>query len=399
VKRLVKEKIALGFGNNIDYEIVWDSRVFEDLIAQYDIYADELDINRVINCERDFVVSILSFLNVGHGGERFVASSAIIENFSQRFESKVTLGGTSVRAAVAMRKLGYTSALHLVTINDHVRKLIPQDSPYVCSNKTDSSYPHLIVQFGKDTRVRANDIDICTSQANRLIYHSDDDNINMSLNEDFANLITDAKVLLVSGFNAMQSEALLTNRLGSLLSIIGNLPEDALVFYEDAGFYEPRFCQVIYRAIANHIDIVSLNEDEVQTYLNRMLDLLDVLQIKEALAKLQDLIPVPVIVVHTKCWALAYGKNATRFSRALKVGVTMATTRFCYGDDFTIEDYMEIESLSARDENVIFADAINKLPGNNIYCVPVAHVDQSNGTTVGLGDAFVAGFLPATLAE
>ena len=395
----MNEKIALGFGNNIDYEIVWDTRVFEDLIVQYDIHADELDINRVINCERDLVISILAFLNSGSGGERFVASSAILEHFSQNFENKITLGGTSVRAAVAMRKLGYTSTLHLVTINDHVRKLIPQDSPYVCSNKADSSYPHLIVQFGKDTRVRANNINICTSQANRIIYHSDDDNISMSLNEDFANLIMDAKVLLVSGFNAMQSEALLTNRLGSLLRIMGNLPEDALVFYEEAGFYEPKFCQVIYRAIANHIDIVSLNEDEAQTHLNRKLDLLDVFQIKEALAELQDLIPVPVIVVHTKYWALAYGKGATRFSRALKAGVTMATTRFCYGDDFTIENYMEIENRSASDENVTFANAINTLPGNNICCVPVVHVDQLNGTTVGLGDAFVAGFLPATVAE
>src|SRR3972149_4724598 len=100
----------------------WDSRVFEDLIVQYDIHADELDLNRVINCERDLVVSILAFLNSGSGGERFVASSAILEHFSQNFENKITLGGTSVRAAVAMRKLGYTSTLHLVTINDHVRK-------------------------------------------------------------------------------------------------------------------------------------------------------------------------------------------------------------------------------------------------------------------------------------
>jgi len=119
---------------------------------------------------------------------------------------------------------------------------------------------------------------------------------------------------------------------------------------------------VIYRSIANHIDIVSLNEDEVQTHLNRKLDLLDVFQIEEALAELEDFIPVPVIVVHTKHWALAYGKNATRFSRALKAGVTMATTRFCYGDDFTVENYMEIENLSASDENVTFADAINTLP-------------------------------------
>ena len=393
MKTRVNEKIALGFGNNIDYEIVWDSRVFEDLIVQYDIHNDELDVNTAISCERDLLISILAFLKGGSGGERFVSSSFIIEHFSQRFQNKITLGGTSVRAAIAMRKLGYTSALHLVTINDQVRRLIPQDCPYVCSNEQDSSYPHLIVQFGKGTRVRANDIDICTDQGDRIIYHSDYDNIRMRLNEDFADLITNARVLLISGFNAMQSEALLTNRLESLLRIMGSLPEDALVFYEEAGFYERRFCQLIYRSLASHIDIVSLNEDEVQSHLGRKLDLLDAVQIREALADLQHLIPVPVIVVHTKYWALAYGKDAVRFERALKGGVTLATTRFCYGDDFTAEHYNRIESLSPRQDCAIFADSINELSGNTICCVPVADVDQLNGTTVGLGDAFVGGFL------
>ena len=117
----MKESIALGFGDNIDYEIVWDSKVIETLIIHYDIHQAELDINRVVPCERDLVISILSFLQSGSGGERIVASSEILEHFSQHFEKKVTLGGTPVRAAIAMRKFGYTSALHLVTINDHVR--------------------------------------------------------------------------------------------------------------------------------------------------------------------------------------------------------------------------------------------------------------------------------------
>ena len=57
--RDMKERVALGFGNNIDYEVVWNSRVIEDLILQYDIRNDELDINRVITSERDLIISIL----------------------------------------------------------------------------------------------------------------------------------------------------------------------------------------------------------------------------------------------------------------------------------------------------------------------------------------------------
>ncbi|HMQ54042.1 MAG TPA: ADP-dependent glucokinase/phosphofructokinase [Anaerolineae bacterium] len=397
-KRSMNERIALGFGNNIDYEIVWNSKVIENLIIQYEIHNDDLDINKAVNSERDLVISILSFLQSGTGGERIVSASAILEQFSQSFERRITLGGTPVRAAIAMRKLGYTSALHLVTINDHVRSLIPQDSPYVCSSTEDGLYPHLIVQFGKDTRVKAGDIDLCASQANRIIYHKDDDNIIMNLNEDFSHLLTEAKVLLISGFNAMQSEALLVNRLASLARIMEKLPQEALVYYEDAGYHEPRFSHLIFRTLARKISIVSLNEDELQAYVGRRLDLLDVFQIESALADLQKLIPGPVIVVHSRYWALAYGENAASFSNALKGGMTMATTRFCCGDDFTVADYQRVEALSPNRAGAIFAETLNRRLGRKVCCLPVAHVEPLNATTVGLGDAFVGGFLPALLS-
>lgn len=393
----MKAKIALGFGNNIDYEIAWDSWVIENLINHYNIRAEEISDNRDIKCERELIISILNFLRSGSGGERFVADSAMIERFAQNFAIKTTLGGTSVRAAVAMRKLGYIPALHLATTNNHVRRLIPQDSPYVCSNPQDSLYPHLIVQFGKGTRVRAGDIDICTDRPNRIIYHHDEDNIAMRLNEGFADMITEAKVLLVSGFNAMQSRELLVSRLESLLRIMRKLPQDALVYYEDASFYDPSLSRLIHSRLANRISVFGLNEDELQSYLGRKLDLLDAFQIKEALEALQKLIPVPIIVVHSMYWALAYGKNALRFENALKGGVTMATTRFRYGDDFTVENYREIANLPPNQEGARLSDALKGLLGSRICCVPVPQVDQSNATTVGLGDAFVGGFLPALL--
>ncbi|MEZ4869717.1 MAG: ADP-dependent glucokinase/phosphofructokinase [Caldilineaceae bacterium] len=393
----MKEQIALGFGGCIDYEIVWDSKVMEGLITQYAICADEVADQRVVTSERNLVISILNFMQAGSGGERWVVDAAIIEHFAQRFDKKITLGGTSVRAAIAMRKLGYSAVLHLVTRNDHVRRLIPSDNPYVCSNPADSSHPHLIVQFGQGTCVRAGDINLCTSRANRIIYHNDTDNVTMRLNEEFAELITEAKVLLISGFNAMQRAELLAARLASLLRIMAKLPKDAVVFYEDAGFYDPSFQQFIHAALADKITIFSLNEDELQAYLGLSVDVLDAHQIKAALADLQAIIPVPLLVIHSMYWALAYGANASRVARALKGGVTMATTRFRYGDDFTLADYREVEALPPNPAGAAFAVAIQQVLGNKVCCVPVAQVDQPNGTTIGLGDAFVGGFLPALL--
>ena len=390
----MNERIALGFGNNIDYEIVWDSEVVQDLIIQYDIYDVDLSIDRIIHNERDLLVSILGFLKAGVGGERFVVSSSILERFSEKFNKKITLGGTSVRAAIAMRKLGYTSALHLVTMNEDVQRLLPPDCPYVCNQTEDSLYPHLIVQFAKDTRVKANDIDICTEQANRIIYHNDLDNITMRLNDDFVEQISDAKVLLISGFNAMQSETLLVDRLRVVSRFIDKLSRDALVYYEEAGFYEPKFSQLIYHTLGKHIDVVGLNEDELQKYLNRKVDLLNAFDVQASLEELQKLISVPTLVVHCNYWALAYGVNASRFSEALRGGVSMATARFCYGDSFTKKHYEKVKRLPPNPEGARFAVAINKVLGKKVCCVPVAQVEQLNATAVGLGDAFVGGFLP-----
>ena len=231
----MSERIALGFCNNVDYEIVWNGEVVEELLLHYGIRADELSKGGAIESERDLLLSILGFMSTGEGGEQFVSDSAIIERFAARFEKKVTLGGTSVRAAIAMRKLGYASALHLITQNDQVRRLIPADSPYVCSNAQDSLYPHLIVQFERGDRVGAGDIDMRARQPNRLIYHCNADRIAMRIDPDFADLIEDAQVLLVSGFNAMQNERLLIERLETVLKLLERLPANATVYLEDGG--------------------------------------------------------------------------------------------------------------------------------------------------------------------
>lgn len=391
------ERIALGLGDNVDYEIVWNSEVIEDLVVQYAIREDELEARRAVTCERDLVISILGFLRSGDGGERIVASSDLLERFSERFETEVTLGGTPVRAAIAMRKLGYTSALHLVTTNEHVRRLIPHDSPYVCSNPRDTLYPHLVVQFTKGTTVRTDKIDIRAPQANRVIYHKNKDYFAMNLDEGFADLLTEAKVFLVSGFNAMQSEALLADRLASLERMMTSLPEDALVFFEDAGYHEPKFRQMVHGSLARRNYVFSLNTDELQEYLQRKLNFLDAFQVERALTDLKRLIPRPVIVLHTMHWALAFGEEAAGFAKALKAGTTMATTRFCYGDDFTAQDHARVGAFAPDPEGAAFSDALRELMGASVFCVPVAGVNQvrDDATTIGLGDAFVGGFLAA----
>lgn len=393
----MKEKIILGLGNNIDYEIVWDSRVFEEMIIQYGIHKDELSNEIAVNSERDLVVSILGFLKEEVGGERYVVSPDIIEKFAKNFECRITMGGTSVRAAAAMRKLGYTSTLHLVTINDHVRRLLPPDCPYVCSADEEHIYPHLIVQFTQGIKVTASDIDIYTNRSNRIIYDNDPDNVEMKLTGNLRELITDAEVFLISGFNAMHSKTLLEKRLQTLLEIMAVLPEKAYVFYEDACFHDDCLSKTVRDTLIGKIDIYSLNEDELQGYLKRKLDLLKPDQMIRALEDVHQLIPVPVIVVHTRYWALAYGMNAGLFAKALKGGINMASTRFRFGDDFTLENYHQTEQNILQNEGVVFAEAMKRQLGEKVCCLACIQAEETKATTIGLGDAFVGGFLPALI--
>ena len=206
-------------------------------------------------------------------------------------------------------------------------------------------------------------------------------------------------MLLISGFNAIQSKRLLVDRLATLNRMIERLPDDATLFLEDGAYFDPSYRQLIYRGLGRRIDVYSLNEDELQIHLKREVALHDVNEVTRALADLRQLIPAATIVVHTQHWALAHGDSASQYAAALKAGVTMATTRFRYGDDFTPANYREIEARAPDAESARIADHINAAPGDFMVCVPVAAVEQANATTIGLGDAFVGGFLPMLVSD
>lgn len=391
----MSQRIALGFGNNVDYEIVWQAETLNELIAEHDIRAAELDRRAAIKSERDLLVSILGFVKAGWGGERFVVDSALIEQFASRFRKKITLGGTPVRAAIAMGKLGHTAALHLVSVNDDVRRLLPPGCPWLCSNPRDSHYPHLIVQYDRGAAIGANDIHIVAPAANRLIYHCNADNLAMRLNKDFADMLTNARAVLVSGFNAMQSEELLVARMATLSDMLETLPADAVVFCEDGGYYETRFRGRLQAALGSRIDVYSMNEDELQEQVGAPIALDDARSVLAALDWLDGgRISAKTLVAHTGQWALAYGGGAEQYAAALRAGVTAATTRYCHGDGWELADYCAMQERHPKPACADFAAAVNA-SRSDVCCVPVAAVDPESATTIGLGDAFVGGFMTA----
>ncbi|MER5458950.1 ADP-dependent glucokinase/phosphofructokinase [Micromonospora sp. NPDC002389] len=351
-----------------------------------------------VTSERDLVVSILGYVARGGGGEHFVASAPVLETFARRFPHRVALGGTSVRAGILMSRLGIPSTLHLVTVNDTVRRLLPHDSDHFTTATEDTFYPHLIVQYDQGLRIRTDRLDITAPHPNRLIYVNDPANSTMLLSDDLGHRLSGAEVFLISGFNAMRSSAQLDDRLTELRAHLRHLPPGAVTYFEDAAYHEPAFSGQVRDALLDVIDVYGLNEDEMQSYLGHPVDLLSPDEVADALTALHRLIPAPTLVLHTKYWAAAFGPAATRYADALDTGTVMAAARYCHGDDVTDTDVARLRARPRRPESLAFAAAVRTRLGDTVHCVPGFALDVPNPTTVGLGDTFVGGFLAALAA-
>jgi ADP-dependent phosphofructokinase/glucokinase len=391
----VASRVVLGLGGCVDYELKLTVDVLEQLVADYRIVTAELTSPATVTSERDLVVSILGYVARGGGGEHFVASAPALETFADRFPHRVTLGGTSVRAAALMSRLGVPSTLHLVSVNDTVRRLLPPDGEYISSGAEDTFYPHLIVQYDRGLRIRTGDLNITAPFPNRLIYVNDPANSAMLLTDELGPRLRAADVFLISGFNAMRDKDELDERLGSLRSHMRQLAPGAVTYFEDAAYHEPAFSRRVRDSLLDGVDLYGLNEDEMQSYLEHPVDLLSAQEVAAALEAVHALIPVPTLVLHTKYWAAALGQRTREYEHALDTGTVMAATRYCHGDDFTDEDVDRLRAQPRRPESVIFAAALHERMGDKVRCVPGFALDVENPTTVGLGDAFVGGFLAA----
>lgn len=382
-------------GGTVDYEMVWDPATVQHLADRWQVASHELDTSRAVRSERDLLCSALGFLRSGRGGERFVESPETVREFAAHFAPRVTVGGTCVRAALALARLGIASTVHLVSIDGEVRQALPPLVSWVSSGDEDASYPHLIVQYPAGARVRLGDGVVTAPCANRLIYVNDPANRELRISDALGERLRTAAVFLVSGFNSMREQAVLEDRLDRLETHLRQLPPDALVVYEDGEFHVPELSAVVRSRLLPHIDVYGLNEDELQSHLGRSLSLHDPGEMGSALAELRALIPGPVLVLHTRTYALAVGPDAARFAPALESAVRTAAARYVRGDDFTAGDVQVLLSSPRNPEGERFSSEVVAAAGYEIGCVPAYALDTPTPTTIGLGDTFVGGFLAA----
>ena len=397
----MKNYIAAGFQNTVDFELIWDTSVLETLITHYKIVSSEIDTEREICSERDLLIVLLSHMITGSGSECLASSSRITRAFASHFRYNITLGGTAIRAAMAVEKIGYRSTVHACSLNRHFCTLMPKEVDWISSvpDEGDDFHPHIIVQYPSDIRIHAMDLDFKTSRANRVIFTHDPPSMALKISDTFADRVTQARVFLIASYNIINEEKILRDRLSRTIRIIENLPPNHIVIMEDGCFKVPRMRRIVTSVLSPYIDIFSTNEDELQDRFGRRIDTSDAAQVARAVRTVYSQVNVPTLVCHSAHWTLAYGKMTENILNALKSGTLMAATRFRMGDSYGRSDYRETESFPDSIEGAAFSRAAAEEFGTEPFvCLPCKDLSfVKNPTTIGLGDSFVGGMLPALL--
>ena len=387
-------RIVLGLGGTVDHELDWDAAAFQRLVDGYGIHLAEVedDPPSGVADERGIALAILRSMRWARGCECYVADKAQLLAFDSRFEHRVTLGGTCVRAALAMDRLGVESMVHLVSISDEVRERLPEGVAWLCSAEGDSLDPHVIVQYPRGAVVRLADGMVVAARPNRVILVNDEPNEHMVLSRDLPAALREAPAVLVSGFNTMKSVDELRVRLAELADMLRGVPRGTPVVYEDAGFHDEAMRAVVLEVVPSLAGVHSLNEDEARHYLGRETDLADPREVVAMMEGLLEILGTPTVMVHTSRYAACIGAEAALYRDAAQAGCVMASTRFACGDRYGRAEHSAIAASPREAIGVALAGA-PAVRRAGVLIAPSYEVRASTPTTIGLGDAFIGGVM------
>ena len=397
------EKIALGFHTCVDFEMTWNTQILERMIREFGVRSDEIQSGDIpIDSERALLISSLWHLKRGLGCELVPDTNQICLDFANRFQYRVTIGGTATRAAIAISKIGYESTIQLCCFNKYMKELLPKEIHYMVGAKQpqEEIYPHVILSYQGGVHICANDIDFTTPRENRVMFSRDIDSMYMEISPDYESMIQDAEVFLLSCFSEILEEDVLEDRMNRTRNLLQTLPMNTITIMEDGCYIRKDFRRYVHQALREVVDVLSMNEEELQEYIQRRIDILNADEVLEAVEEVHEKVQIPILLVHSGAWALTYGKGARMYKRALEGGITMAASRFRYGDDFGRKEYEETGGLEVQKKSVIFSEKIEKKAGEVICCIPCKDLSfVKNPTVVGLGDFFAGGLLPRLTAE
>ena len=403
---------ALGYTSNLDVISNFDVEVLNKLLEK-NLPDEDIETMQkccIINSIKDFLRTVVYYCRNGIGGENDVADISILDN---TFSAYNGIGGTAVQGAKALAEIGCQSIVHLTDDSKEVCDLL--SSPYIymvaeggglChSDKVISSSDqeiHYIMQFKKGDEVISGSRRFKIPNSNRLIITKVTTNACVPFYKPYFEYIeSNADKIssnLLSSFNCIQDKAVLLSRLSYVSTHIkkykaGN--PDGIVYFEDAHYHDQDIKKITFSLLCPDIDILSLNEEELQSVLESygiVNDIEDINSVINGLAQLIDRFGIKYgIIVHTKDYSMYYGeKLKADIENGLIYGNLLATAKAMYGKYGDMDAVRKAMQLPLSPVGLKYRKQLAAQKNEKAVVVPSRYIDKPR-YTVGLGDSFAAG--------
>ena len=417
---------VFGFTSNLDIVLKWDADRFNALVKEHLREEPSFRPGDEMRTVEDFVRIACGCILQGAGGNFDVTDGTLCTFLRGAFETELSLGGTAVQGAAALGALGIPVNVHISDDSSEVCAFL--DSPFVsfirdgkktgAKEKATDAEPvcHVILQYRKGDVLeidgRAHEI----TQSNRLILFYDTMQKEVPFDESFFAYWESGKEhpssLSFSGFDAVTDEAVIGKKIARMKTFLVRVKArtPSVISYLEGAFYmNPRVKTRLFCELAKHLDIISMNEEELAAQVARLdekADLSDAQGVMRALGFVFRAFRANGIVLHTGHYAMYCGKRIAGADLAdgLCAGNLMAATRARTGRYGTLADLKEtlrvplsesgtrmseaLQSLSVPEARALAGEGCEAI--EEIAAVPARFLEKP-AYTVGLGDTFAAG--------
>ncbi len=404
---------ALGYTSNLDLLCNFRVSVLNELIARHlpGLTRADLKIPAWIESLEDLLVAVAYFCVHGIGGEVEIADGEILK---EHFAWVPGVGGTGVQAAKALAAIGCPSIVHLTDDSEEVCRLL--DSPFIYTVggdgrliRTSQVVPvhpqevHYIIQFRKGDVVELGEEKIPVPASNRLIVTKVTVNKILPFSERYFRYVEEnagsISSNVISSFNVILDQEIAAERLEYVKAHVEEYRSKnprGIVFFEEAHYHSQSIRRLCAETIYSVADILSLNEEELQSLLAmygfpKKAD--GILERVEGAKFLRERLGVRRgIIVHTKDYSMYAGDELeANIEMGLAYGNLLATAKAVHGTYGTREQIRELLKLEESERGLEARRRVHERGlEKEAVVVPTKYIDKPK-YTIGLGDSFVAG--------
>lgn len=406
--------LVFGYTSNYDVVLKWDVDAYNEILRKYLKEEPRMEEGDVIDSMESFARITSDYMIKGLGGSIDVTEIKVCQALQEIFQGEAALGGTCAQGAAALGSLGIPVVTCLTDWSKEVCDLM--DKPGIsavkgdeivpisqCASKEDAVF-HLILQFQKGDKLEILGKTYEIPVSNRLILFYDTVHKYVKISGDFLNYwdthADKVNAYLASGFDAIIDMDVVRERMAELtphLEILKKKNPQAILYFEGAYYMNNDVKEYLCEQIAPYADIFGMNEEELEVKMKKegkefCKDSLP--SVLEALRLLLKQYPIQGIVLHTKDYAMYFGRElpGIDMEQGLTMGNLMSGTRARLGKYGTMEELEESRNcMELSKDGLAFAEELEKLaPPEYVRLVPSRYLENPK-YTIGLGDTFVAG--------